>query len=319
MLCLLHPDILVSIHPLAVKLNRKPTRADPRIFASNWPGPRGKDFNLAELRAEAQSLHLPANTPSPPLKTLPFRLWKADQENCADLPRCSWTGGVIPVPESSVPSDLVLGSLSLGQRRAMSATLQLFFKHCFCGAYSQRFRPTAGDVTTCPCTYTQTPIPMTELDRDGDPLPKAEGDQDRTRGRTRDARPYAMPLPNVSAASRGEGFEALLAEMHDNPQRTPSHSPPPLSPLQRLQHRACRGLRRRGHGEVQTSPLDPVLHSAPHILFDCPLVSEFRSRILKDNSVRYLFWTVKGAASLALFLLHSNSLLRPLPACPDPP
>ena len=176
MLCLLHPDILVSIHPLAVKLNRKPTHADPRIFASNWPGPRGKDFNLAELRAEAQSLHLPANTPSPPLKTLPFRLWKADQENCADPPRCSWTGGVIPVPELSVPSDLVLGSLSLGQRRAMSATLQLFFKHCFCGAYSQRFRPTAGDVTTCPCTYTQTPIPMTELDRDGDPLPKAEGD-----------------------------------------------------------------------------------------------------------------------------------------------
>ena len=39
MRCLLHPDISISLHPLAVKLNRKPTHADPRIFAYNWPGP----------------------------------------------------------------------------------------------------------------------------------------------------------------------------------------------------------------------------------------------------------------------------------------
>jgi len=39
MQCLLHPDISISIHHLAVKLNRKPTCADPRIFTSNWPGP----------------------------------------------------------------------------------------------------------------------------------------------------------------------------------------------------------------------------------------------------------------------------------------
>jgi len=317
--CFLHPDISVVLLPLAVKLNRKPSCADPRIFAANWPGPRGKDFNLAELRVQAQSLQLPAHTPSPPLKSLPFRLWKADQENCADPPRCKWTTNIIPVPESSTPSDLVIGALTLGQRRAMSAALQAFFQHCFCGAYSQRMRPTAGDVTTCPCTYSHTPIPMTELDRDGDPLSKAGGDRDQSRGRSRVAQPYATPLQRVSAAPRGEGFEALLAEMHDNPRRTPSHSPPPLSPLQRLQRRRRRGLRRQGCGEVQTSPLAPVLHSAPHILFDCPLVSEFRSRILKDSTVRYLFWSVKGAASLALFLLRSNSLLRPLPARPDPP
>jgi len=58
MQCLLHPDISISIHPLAVKLNRKPTHTDPRIFTCNWPGPRGKDFHLAELCAEAQSSHL---------------------------------------------------------------------------------------------------------------------------------------------------------------------------------------------------------------------------------------------------------------------
>jgi len=182
MQCFLHPDITISIHHLAVKLNRKPTRADPRLFPCNWPGPRGKDYNLAELQVEAQLHHIPDNPPPPLLKTLPFRLWKADQDNCADPPRCKWTGGLIPVPESSLPSDLVIGSLSLGQRRAMSTALQVFFQHCFCSAYSQRMRPTSGDTITCPCTYSQTPIPMTNLDRDGNPRPKDEATRDRSKG-----------------------------------------------------------------------------------------------------------------------------------------
>ena len=135
MQCFLHPNITISIHPLAVKLNRKPTHTDPRIFPCNWPGPHGKDFNLAKLQAKAQ-LHLITDAlPEPLLKTLPFRLWKADQDNCADPPRCKWTGGIIPVPKSSVPSELVIGSLSLGQCCAMAAALQVFFQHCFCGAY----------------------------------------------------------------------------------------------------------------------------------------------------------------------------------------
>ena len=182
MQCFLHPDITISIHPLATKLNRKPTRTDPRLFPCNWPGPRGKDFNLAKLRTEAQMQHIPDALPKPLLKTLPFRLWKTDQDNRADPPRCKWTGGVILVPESSLPSDLILGSLSLGQCRAMCATLQVFFQHCFCGAYSQRMRPTSGDTITCPCTYSQTPILMTELDHNGNPWPKAEATRDRPRG-----------------------------------------------------------------------------------------------------------------------------------------
>jgi len=84
--CFLHPEVMISIHPLPVKLNRKPTQADPCIFASNWPGPRGKDFNLSKLRTKAQLVHLPIDLPSPTLKSLPFRLWKAKQENCTDLP-----------------------------------------------------------------------------------------------------------------------------------------------------------------------------------------------------------------------------------------
>jgi len=259
--CFLHPHISVTVLPLPVKLNRKPTRADPCIFSCDWPGPQGKDFNLAELWAEAQSVHLPEHLPSLPLKTLPFRLWKADQENCVDPPHCKWTGGIILVPESSLPSDLVIGALTLGQRRAMSAALQVFFKHCFCGEYSQRMCPTASDVTTCPCTYTQTPIPMIKLDRNGNPLLKAEGDRDRTRGRTADARPYATPPQVVSTTNHG--FGNLMAEFRDNPRRTPSHSPP--RPRGRVggRRRFGNGHRRVDRARVAGAPPPPPRTDPP--------------------------------------------------------
>ena len=229
MIFLIHFSIImtISVLPLPVKLNRKLMCTDPRIFASNWPGPQGKDFNLAELRTESQHHHLPDNHPPLPLKTLPFRLWKADQDDCADPPLCRWTGGSIPVPESSIPSDLVLGALSLGQRRAMSAILQVFFQHCFCGAYSQRMRPNSGDTIICPCTYSQTPLLMSELDRDSNPGPKAWVPQDRFRGQPSAAQPYATPCSVVSIAPRGEGFKTLMAEQHANPRSTPSRSPSP--------------------------------------------------------------------------------------------
>ena len=142
-----------------------------------------------------------------------------------DPPRCRWTGGIIPVPDSSLLSDLVIGALSLGQRRAMSAALQVFFQHCFCGMYSQRMRPSSGNTVICLCTYLQTPILMTELDHNGNPWPKAEATRDRFRGRSSIARPYATPCSVISITNRGEGFEALMAEQHANPHATPSHSP----------------------------------------------------------------------------------------------
>jgi len=176
MLCFLHPHTTIAIYPLPVKLWKKPTHSDPRTFACDWPGLQSKNYHLAELWVEAQLIHLPKHIPPPTLKSLPFRLWKDDQDARSDPPRCKWTNDIIPVPESSTPSDLVLGSLSLGQHRAMSVVLQAFTGHCFCGEYSRRFHPTAGNVTTCPCTFTQTPIPMIKLDQNSDPQPKAEGD-----------------------------------------------------------------------------------------------------------------------------------------------
>ena len=304
MRCFLHPSISISVLPLPTKLNRKPSRADPHIFACNWPGPRGKDFNLAELCAKIQHIRLPPSDAQVPLKNLPFRLWAQEQEDCADPPVCPWTGGIIPVPDSSTPLDLVLGSLTYGQRRAMSASIQVFFQHCFCGAYSTRFRPTAGNVTTCPCPFSQTPLPMAELDDDSDPWPKAEGDQDLSRGRPVVVRPNAVPLPVASAPPAD--FEALMAEFADNPRRTPSRSPTPI-------------LAGRRRPRPPRPPPNLTLHSAPHIIFDCPLLSNFRDRLIRGMLAHTLFWTVKGATALSLFLLRSNSLLHPLPARPDPP
>ena len=140
---------------------------------------------------------------------------------------CGSKRAVVLVLESSTPADLIIGSLSLGQRRAMSAALQVFFQHCFCGAYSQRMRPMSGDTITCLCTYSQTPLPMTELDRDGNPQPKAEVTRDRLRGRPSVARPYALPRSLVSIANWGAGFKALMAEQHANPCLTPSCSSSP--------------------------------------------------------------------------------------------
>ena len=204
----------------------------------------------------------------------------------------------------------------------MSAALQVFFQHCFCGAYSQRMRPTSGDTIICPCSYSQTPIPMTELDCDGNPQSKAEATRDRPRGRVSVVRPYATPRSLVSIANRGAGFEALMAEQHANPRLTPSRSPSPARGSARLpaaHYGGPRRTQRRMAHPQQRLNSPTVLHSASHILSNCPLVSIFHSRILKDFSFHYLFWTVKGAEALATFLVRSNSLLRPLPPRLDPP
>jgi len=168
--------------------------------------------------------------------------------------------------------------------------------------------------------------PMIEMDHDRNPRLSAEGDRDRDRGHTGVARPYATPLQIISTANHG--FDALMTEFRDNPRRTPSNSPPPISTSSRRRKR-CRRRNslpplpphdRRHHHIRDELALHPdVLHSAPHILDSCPLVSIFRDHILQGASSHYLFWTVKGASALATFLLRSNSLLRPLPPRPDPP
>ena len=147
---------------------------------------------------------------------------------------------------------------------------------------------------------------MLELDGDGDPRSKAGEDRDPPRGRPHVMRPPAVSHQDVSTLSLD--FEALMSD-----RRTPSHSPPPEPHRRRRRHNHAAARRRLSPSPHP--PITPILHSAPHILSDCPLVSIFRDRILKDYSVHYLFWTVKGAAALALFLLRLNSSFAPcLPA-----
>jgi len=65
------------------------------------------------------------------------------------------------------------------------------------------------------------------------------------------------------------------------------------------------------------------IHSPEHVLLECPLTEPYRhlicDSILGTVNVCNLFYTIKGVESLMTFLLHSNSLLHPLPPQLDPP
>ena len=73
---------------------------------------------------------------------------------------------------------------------------------------------------------------------------------------------------------------------------------------------------------VRPGPLRKI-YSPEHVLLECPLTKPFRhliyDSILGTVNIHNLFYTIKGAESLATFLLRSNSLLCPLPPRPDPP
>jgi len=136
MLCPIHPTISVGIYPLPVKLPKKSSQADPWIFLCSWPSLQFKDHHLAELRAEVQTSTIPTHITTPPIKTLPFCLWKEDQDCMPNPPCYKWTQDIIPILDLSIPSDLVIGALSLGQCHMVLACLQVFTKHCFCSEYS---------------------------------------------------------------------------------------------------------------------------------------------------------------------------------------
>ena len=110
-------------------------------------------------------------------------------------------------------------------------------------------------------------------------------------------------------ADPSPGFRCLMEEfLHPSSGR--EASVPPVQPLHMGRD-----------ASVLPDPLRKI-HSPEHVLLECLLTEPYRhlirDSILGTVNVHNIFYTIKGAESLATFLLHSNSLLRPLPPRPDP-
>ena len=315
-----------TTHSFKVWLPGKKSKADPCIFPHNWPEPPQKNWNLAELRAsaaEAHHLYPPPLTP----KQHAFAEWARDPTT---PPICKWTQEALQVPPDSTPADLVLGALKLKQRRVFCACLQVFFKHCFSGSFSLRFRPTAGDTIMCPCgddplesgmaphPSRDSIIPISDgVDLHADPPPDP-GPEDGFLTPPKSG-PVYWPSRAASTPTDGgkgwradlsPGFRRLMEEfLHPSSGREASVRPVQPQHLGR---------------EASVHPgLLRKIHSSEHVLMECPLTEPYR-HLIRDSilgivNVRSIFYTTKGAESLATFLLQSNSLLRPLPPRPDPP
>ena len=275
----LHPDIFFTLLHLPTRLPKPPPNGhipDPRTFPCDWPGPPRKDHVLDNLRIQAGHTDLPPPPETP--KLLAFRLWREDYER--NPTPCKWTPNhVVPIPTTPEPPPFMLGTLSLKQQQASSIALQVFFKHCFARDYSRRFRPQAGDNTTCECSF---------------PL------QDHTRpvGGQSDVEPHPP-----ETTDQDPGFTRLMREFLDpNTPRSRSNSPPPYQPLRA-------GARRRH----QPHSAHHAIFSCPRA------TRLQRDLLGHNPNPHTLFHTFKGAVSLVTFLFASNSLLRPLPPRPDPP
>jgi len=106
----------------------------------------------------------------------------------------------------------------------------------------------------------------------------------------------------IYSSPRQQWWEPRMADFlrSDNPP-SPTPSPPPYT---------------RQQGPTR----HPVPHTAHHAVFVCPFSTSLRLELLSPNRLpHYLFHTDKGASKLVTFLLALNSLLRPLPPCPDLP
>ena len=290
---LLHLDIYFTLLHLPTQLPKLPAHSpcpDLCTFPCNWPGPLWKDHVLNKLRimASQSDISPPPNNP----KMLAFCLWKMEYDT-HPVP-CKWAHNtIVPIPMSPEPPPFMAGALSLEQRHASSLVLQVFFKHCFSGDFSYAHRPGARDNTTCECFPPDASIDETH---DGEAWVPPELDQECISSGNGDLCLY-------NGEDRGPGFVCLMEEfLNPNPPTNPrSPSPRP--------YRTCHCKRHHTHP-----------HSTSHAVFSCPYISALQREILgHDPSPHTLFHTFKGAIKLLTFLFASNSLLHPLPPCPDPP
>ena len=128
---------------LAKKPKKAPHDLTSRPFSTSWPG----------IRPDALTPFLRPSTtrPTPPPQTpavAAFASWAADYSVEGRSPAwkaCAPSQG----PSYTIP--FLEGVLPIASRRLLCACMQLLFDHAFTATYSDRFRPSAGDNTDCPC------------------------------------------------------------------------------------------------------------------------------------------------------------------------
>ena len=141
---------------LARKPKKAPHDLTSRPFSASWPGIRPS--------ALTPFLNPDANPPTPPPTTpavAAYAAWAADYTVTGRSPAwkaCSPSTG----PSFTIP--FLEGVLPIASRRLLCTCIQLLFDHAFTATYSDRFRPSSGDNTDCPCGRTY-------ITRDGMSLP----------------------------------------------------------------------------------------------------------------------------------------------------
>ena len=130
---------------------RRPSATQRRrrsaIFSARWLGPPGKDHALQRLLDSIQQPGAPRTLPLDP-KTAAYDTWRDDYSPNSNSP--AWTA-CLPTEGPSFLPPFIRGVLSVASRRYFCTCVQLAFRHTFSADYSDRFRPTAGDNTGCPC------------------------------------------------------------------------------------------------------------------------------------------------------------------------
>ena len=145
---LLDEDTLIIrfSHFLAKKPKKRPHDLTSRPFSTSWPGIHPPTVT---------SLLPPRDTPCPPLPTTPtvaaYSAWAADYAIEGRSP--AWKA-CLPSQGPSFTIPFLKGVLPLASRRLLCTCLQLLFDHAFTASYSDRFRPSAGNNTGCPCGQT---------------------------------------------------------------------------------------------------------------------------------------------------------------------
>ena len=128
---------------IAMKPKKRPHDLTGRPFSPSWPG-----VDLPTLTRFSRS----PPGPRPALPSTPavaaFNSWAADYAVTSRSP--AWKA-CLPSQGPSFTIPFLEGVLPLATRRLLCTCMQLLFDHAFTASYSDRFRPSAGDNTDCPC------------------------------------------------------------------------------------------------------------------------------------------------------------------------